>query len=182
MSRTRHSASDDATPGSTGFQAQTERIAREFGESAQQVWLAGIGALSRAQAEGSRLFEQLAEEGRAVDSTRSGAVHGATARLDSLRRSLDSAIGSAQTRAGDAWESVGRAFEQRVQQTLRSLDVPSREDIDALGARIDALTVELRRRSSARPSAAPAEAPTPRPRARPARPRGSASDPAGGVD
>ena len=74
------------------------------------------------------------------------------------------------------------AFEQRVQQTLRSLDVPSREDIDALGARIDALTVELRRRSSARPSGAPAEAPTPRPRARPARPRGSASDPAGGVD
>ncbi len=174
MSRSTRTPHSDAA-GDTGFQAQTERLGREFGQSAQQVWLAGLGALSRAQAEGSRLFEQLAEEGRAVGDVPSDAVRGTAARLDGLRRTLDSAVEKAQTRATGAWESVGRAFEQRVQQTLRHLDVPGREDIDALGARIDALTAELRRRSS-RPASVD-ESPTPRPRARPARPRGSAADP-----
>ena len=134
------------------LQSQAGRIAREMGDSAHQVWLAGIGALARAQTEGSRLFEQLAEEGGQVEG---GAAHatGAAGRLESLRQSLDAAVGKAQARAGEAWESMGKAFEQRVQQALRQLDVPTRDDIDALGARIDALTRELQRsRAVADPS------------------------------
>ena len=132
-------------PGSVAdLQAQASRIAREMGDNAHQVWLAGIGALARAQSEGSRLFEQLAEEGRQVEDGATPAG-GAASRLESLRQSLDAAMGRAQARAGEAWESVGRVFEQRVQQTLRHLDVPTRDDIDALGARIDALTRELQR-------------------------------------
>ncbi|KAF1697732.1 phasin family protein [Pseudoxanthomonas koreensis] len=125
------------------LQAQAGRIARELGDNAHQVWLAGIGALARAQSEGSRLFEQLAEEGRQVEGE--APATGAAGRLESLRQSLDAAVGKAQARAGEAWESMGRAFEQRVQQSLRQLDVPTRDDIDALGARIDALTRELQR-------------------------------------
>lgn len=119
------------------LQAQAERIMREMGDSAQQVWLAGLGALSRAQAEGSRLFEELAEEGRAVGA--GVGQDGAAARLESLRQTLDAALGRAQSRAAETWNSVGRAFEQRVQQAMRQMDVPTREDLDALGARIDAL-------------------------------------------
>jgi hypothetical protein len=36
-----------------------------------------------------------------------------------------------------------------VQQSLRQLDVPTRDDLDALGARIDALTRELQRSAAA---------------------------------
>lgn len=128
------------------MQAQAGRIAREMGDSAQQVWLAGIGALARAQSEGSRLFEQLAEEGRAVGEA-PDAAGTAASRLEGLRQSLDAAVGKAQVRAGEAWDSVGRAFEQRVQQALRQMDVPTREDLDALGARIDALTRELQQKA-----------------------------------
>lgn len=130
------------------MQAQAGRMARDLGESAHQVWLAGLGALARAQTEGSRLFEQLAEEGRAVgDGTDD--PRGAAGRLEGLRQSLDEAVGKAQARAGEAWDSVGRAFEQRVQQALRQMDVPTRDDLDALGARIDALTRELQQRAAA---------------------------------
>ena len=51
-----------ADPHTSGFtivadlQAQAGRIARELGENAHQVWLAGIGALARAQDEGSKLW------------------------------------------------------------------------------------------------------------------------------
>ena len=141
------------------LQAQTARIARELGDNAHQVWLAGIGALNRAQSEGSRLFEQLAEEGRQVGDGGTPAA-GAAGRLEGLRQNLDAAVGRAQARAGEAWESMGRAFEQRVQQTLRQLDVPTRDDLDALGARIDALTRELQRQqpAAAQPAYPPADA------------------------
>lgn len=140
-------STDPHTPGFSSvadLQAQAGRVAREMGENAHQVWLAGIGALARAQSEGSRLFEQLAEEGRQVEdgATPAGSAAG---RLEGLRQNLDAAMGRAQARAGEAWESMGRVFEQRVQQTLRQLDVPTRDDLDALGARIDALTRELQR-------------------------------------
>jgi poly(hydroxyalkanoate) granule-associated protein len=153
---------DNATSASVAdLQAQTARIARELGDNAHQVWLAGIGALNRAQSEGSRLFEQLAEEGRQVGegATPAGGA-GAAGRLEGLRQNLDAAMGRAQARAGEAWESMGRVFEQRVQQTLRQLDVPTRDDLDALGARIDALTRELQRQHDANAQSAspPADA------------------------
>ncbi|MBO9716931.1 MAG: phasin family protein [Pseudoxanthomonas sp.] len=152
------SADPHHTPGLgsvADLQAQASRIAREMGDNAHQVWLAGIGALARAQSEGSRLFEQLAEEGRQFEDGTAAPAGGAAGRLENLRQSLDAAMGRAQARAGEAWDSMGRMFEQRVQQALRQLDVPTRDDLDALGARIDALTRELQR---SRPDAAANEA------------------------
>ena len=153
MTREQHSG----TPGnSEQVQGQIGRIAKEMGDSAHQVWLAGIGALARAQAEGSRLFEQLAEEGRNVgDPHQSGAS--AASRLEGMRQTLDGAFGRAQAKAGDAWDSIGRSFEQRVQHALKQMDVPTRDDLDALGARIDALTRELQQRNHAQ---APSRGPT----------------------
>lgn len=155
-------------PSAADMQAQAGRFARELGDSAHQVWLAGIGALARAQSEGSRLFEQLAEEGRAVGGSDGPAAEGsAAARLDGLRQALDGAFGRATAKASEAWDSVGRAFESRVQQALRQMDVPTREDLDALGVRIDALTRELQLRTA---TATATPVPTP---ARPASPAGT---------
>jgi len=153
---TREYRNDDARPGAGQVQAQLGRMARELGDSAHQVWLAGIGALARAQAEGSRLFEQLAEEGRSVGEGEEGRGSLA-AGLEGMRQSVDAAFDRAQSRAGQAWDSLGRSFEQRVQHVLQQMEVPTRADLDALGARIDALTAELRRQSQdhARPESPP---------------------------
>lgn len=151
------------TPSAAEMQAQAGRFARELGDSAQQVWLAGIGALARAQSEGSRLFEQLAEEGRAVGDGEAAATDsGAAARLEGLRQALDGALGRATAKANEAWDSVGRAFEHRVQQAMKQMDAPTREDLDALGVRIDALTRELQlRTAAAQATVTPAPAPAP---------------------
>jgi poly(hydroxyalkanoate) granule-associated protein len=147
---TRQNRTESSTRGAEQIQAQLGRMAREMGDSAHQVWLAGIGALARAQAEGSRLFEELAEEGRQVGEGEN--PDSAAARLDGVRRSVDSALGRAQARAGEAWDSLGRSFDSRVQDTLRKFEVASRADVDALGARIDALAHELRKRPQAAPT------------------------------
>lgn len=125
-------------PDNGTVQGQAERLAHSLGESAQQVWLAGIGALARAQTGGSRLFDSLVQEG--IETGRD--AHGFADRQGATARR---GAGSARGRAADSWDRVERAFEDRVQRTLSRLGVPVRADLAELGHRIDELTAELRR-------------------------------------
>ena len=47
-----HYENDDRRNDDASFGDQAERFSRKLSDSAQQVWLAGLGALGRAQAEG----------------------------------------------------------------------------------------------------------------------------------
>src|SRR4249919_4293745 len=49
------------------LQAKAEQMSRSLVESAQQIWMAGVGAFNRAQGEGSKLFEALVTEGMNVE-------------------------------------------------------------------------------------------------------------------
>lgn len=121
-------------------QAQAERLSRTLGDSAQQIWLAGVGAFGRAQAEGSKLFETLAREGQDLQQrTFSEGYAG------KMRDAVESGIDQARERAAGTWDRLERAFEDRVQRTLDKLDVPGREDLRELSQRVDALTTELRK-------------------------------------
>ena len=45
-----------------------EGLPRSIMDSAQQIWLAGMGAFGRAQEEGTKLFETLVREGSTLES------------------------------------------------------------------------------------------------------------------
>ena len=111
----------------------------QWSESARQVWLAGMGAWSRAQAEGSKLFDSLVRDG--MQAEREGA-------------GTDGA-GAADIRgfASGTWDRMGQFVEDAVQRSLLRLGVPRREALDALGRRIDALGEELREARAASASA-----------------------------
>ncbi|MGX5731738.1 phasin family protein [Pseudoxanthomonas beigongshangi] len=124
------------------LQAQAQRLSKNLSESAQQVWLAGVGAFGRAQAEGSKLFETLVKEGLSLEQTTRKLAGG---RVDAVRDAVESTVGQARERASDTWDRLEKVFEDRVQRALRRLEVPSREDLGALLDRVDALNAELRR-------------------------------------
>ena len=65
-----HYENDDRRNDDASFSDQAERFSRKLSDSAQQVWLAGLGALGRAQAEGSRFFDGLVKEGEAWEARR----------------------------------------------------------------------------------------------------------------
>lgn len=126
----------------TGARSQAEALSKTLGESAQQVWLAGVGALGRAQAEGSRLFEGLVREGANFErSARQFAGGGAEA----MRGAVEAGVGQARERATDTWDRLEKVFEDRVQRALVKLGVPGRDDLRDLSRRVDTLTAELRR-------------------------------------
>jgi poly(hydroxyalkanoate) granule-associated protein len=121
-----------------------ERLTRRVTESAQQIWLAGLGALSRAQNEGKSLFDSLVKEGESMEErSRQQSDRGET-----LRDSVETTLNQARERAAGTWDRVERSFEDRVQRVLRRMDIPSRSDIETLNDRLDALNRRLTRAES----------------------------------
>lgn len=128
--------------GKTDAKAQAERLSKTLSESAQQIWLAGMGAFGRAQAEGTKLFEGLVKEGMTLENT---ARKFAGKRADVVRDAVEGRVEQARERATDTWDRLEKVFEERVQRALVKLGVPGRDDLRDLTGRVDALTAELRR-------------------------------------
>lgn len=142
MARMKQSAKKSST-GNARAKAQAEHLSHTLSESAQQIWLAGVGAFGRAQAEGTKLFEALVKEGVSLEQT---ARKFADARADVVRDAVESRVGQVRERAVGTWDRLEKVFEDRVQRALVKLGVPNRDDIATLVDRVDALNAELRKR------------------------------------
>ena len=158
MAKFKKTASKKAgTHGAGNAQDQAERLSKTLSESAQQIWLAGVGAFGRAQAEGAKLFEALVKEGLSLEKTARGFAGG---RADFVRDAVENHVGQARERATDTWDKLEKVFEVRVQKALTKLGVPGRDDLADLARRVDGLTAELRRQQAPKAAAkrAPAKA------------------------
>ena len=147
------------SPGKTSdanAQAHAERLHKGLSESAQQIWLAGVGAFGRAQAEGAKLFEALVKEGLNLEQT---ARKFAGGQAEVVRDAVESRVGTARERAADTWDRLEKVFEDRVQRALIKLGVPSRDDLGSLVDRVDALNAELRKLGGAPAKSAARKAP-----------------------
>lgn len=134
---------------SADLQAKAEQMSRSIVDSAQQIWMAGVGAFTRAQGEGSKLFEALVKEGMTIEkSTRQLA----TGKVDAVRDAVEDRVGVVRERAVDTWDRLEKVFEDRVQRALNRLGVPSREDLTDLSGRVNELNGELRKLSKAAPA------------------------------
>ncbi|MFM7026584.1 MAG: phasin family protein [Limnohabitans sp.] len=117
--------------------------------SAHQIWLAGLGAVSQAQAEGNKAFETLVSDGlafqRKSQEEAQQRFQEATERFTSLAQGL----GQQTTGRIDKLEHV---FEERVARALHRLGMPTLQDIAELQARVADLETRL---ASGSPPAAP---------------------------
>jgi poly(hydroxyalkanoate) granule-associated protein len=105
-------------------------------DSAQQIWLAGLGAFSKAQEEGGKVFEALVKEGMSIQRKTQAAAEEKISEATSKMASMATDISS---KASGQWDKLEGIFEERVSRALNKLGVPSAKDIDVLIARIDEL-------------------------------------------
>jgi poly(hydroxyalkanoate) granule-associated protein len=135
-------------------------------DSAQQIWLAGLGAFAKAQEEGTKVFDALVKEGMTIQRKTQAAaeekISEATTRMTSMATDLSS-------KASGQWDKLESIFEERVSRALNKLGVPSAKDIDALIERIDELN-----RNVAKLSAKSGHGPVSSSAAKPARKRSTA--------
>jgi len=135
------------------------RLARTVQDSAQQIWLAGLGAFAKAQEEGSKVFEALVKEGLDMQRKTQKAAQDKITEAANRMGSLTSELGSHTFGGLDKLESI---FEERVSQALGKLGVPTAHDLRALQDRMDALTHSLNRATAQRSAAAAPRATTAR--------------------
>jgi len=111
-------------------------------ESAQQIWLAGLGAFAKAQEQGGHLFETLLKEGSTLEQkTRKLA----TGKVEDVRDVVESGVTQVRERTQETWDRLEQVFETRVSRALNKLGVPGRKDLDELLKRVDELNREVRR-------------------------------------
>jgi len=109
-----------------------------------QIWLAGLGALSKARNGAPQLLDELIAEGaRVQDETRGAAQEAIGGLLGEVKATIDARVNQMRDQAGDAYENLEKIFQSRVHRALNQLGVPSAEDVDMLGKRVDELNANI---------------------------------------
>lgn len=119
-------------------------------ESSSQIWLAGLGAFSKAQEEGSKVFEALVKEGAGLQKK----FHKfAGSQVDEVTNEVTEKFTEASSKAAGAWDRLESVFEERVGRAVNRLGVPSKADVSKLAARIEELTKQVQKLSGSKTTA-----------------------------
>lgn len=109
-------------------------------DTGHHIWLAGLGALARAQREGPKLFESLVKEGGAFElRQRANVQELATNVWGQLRDSLDAGATGIRDKATETMDNLEGIFQSRVHQALQQLGVPTSQEIEALARKVKEL-------------------------------------------
>jgi poly(hydroxyalkanoate) granule-associated protein len=129
-------------------------LAQAVKDSAQQIWLAGLGAFGKAQQGSGKVFDTLVREGSNLQRKTQAAAEGT---INEVAGRMTNMANDVTARAGQRWDKLESIFEERVAKALNRLGVPARKDIEALIRRIDDLSAKVatapRAGSAARPAA-----------------------------
>ena len=129
------------TPAEDAVQ-QARGVSKTVMDSAQQIWLAGLGAFVKAQAEGGKLFESLVKEGAALDA-KTRKLTGV--KMSEARGNVEATLGQVRERSQETWDKLEKVFEDRVSRALGRLGVPGRDEIRTLTSRVEELSREVRK-------------------------------------
>ncbi len=103
--------------------------AKQIMESAQQIWLAGLGAFSKAQVEGRKVFDTLVAQGSVVEEhTR----HVAESALETAKAQVASGVEMATGK----FDKLEQIFEGRVHGALNRLGVLTSKDVELLSKQV----------------------------------------------
>src|SRR6478752_2728428 len=105
-------------------------------DSAQQIWLAGLGAFAKMQEEGSKAFEALVKDGATVQRKTQKAAEESLNQAQARMAGFASEFGA---KATGSWGKLENIFEERVARALEKLGVPSAQEVASLRARVETL-------------------------------------------
>jgi len=110
-----------------------DRGSKAMHDSAQKIWLAGLGAFERAKSEGPKMFEALVTQGREFRGR--------------AREAADQALKAVRAQAGEAqgnWDKLEPVFEARVARSLHRLGVLTSAEIGELARKVQELDDSVR--------------------------------------
>lgn len=113
------------------------KSAKDLRKYTQEIWLAGLGAFSKAEEEGGKLFDNLVKLGEELESK--------------TKEIADNTVGEVKGvigKATDTREKVERVIDEHLGVALTRLGVPNQKDVDALNDKLDGLTQAIAKLSA----------------------------------
>lgn len=153
------------------------QLAEAVRTSAQQIWQAGLGAFAKAQEEGGKVFAKLVKEGSALQKRTQQLANG---KVSDVTGTVVKMADNVSKQAAGSWDKLEQVFEDRVSRSLKSLGVPTQEDIHALTKRVEELSKAVEALSGKKPAAkkTAVKKATEKPAAKPAAKKATAKTPA----
>ncbi len=108
----------------------------EIKNSAKNVVFAGLGVVSIAQKEATKIYGNLVKEGQKFEKET----------VKSVKKVTDEAEGkvkSIKSMASKQFNKIENLFEGKIESVLGKLDIPSTDDIKNLGERVEKLIKEI---------------------------------------
>ena len=123
--------------------------------ASKDIWLAGLGAMAQAQAQareqGSKAFETLVEKGLAFQRQSQAAaqekIHEAAAHFNQLTQGLGAGLVAP---VGVKVDRLEHLFEDRVARALKSLGLPTAQEVTDLQERVAILEAALHKTAPAK--------------------------------
>lgn len=113
-------------------------------EAVNQIWLAGMGALARAQKEGPRAFETMIVEGASlIDKSREQAEDKLREAIATVQSTVEDRMQGTKEQAAETWDNLEKMFQGRVTKVLQQVGVPTAKEINALTRRVDELNANV---------------------------------------
>ena len=133
-----------------------ERVS-EFTSQLENVFLAGLGAMSNAQKMGSDTFETLVKDGKEFRKEASKKTEGL---IEDVQNAIHDMSEEAQERAEGLLDKVRdrskvskvqSAFDKRVADTMDRLNVPSKNDVDKINKKLNKILRMLKEQEKPAP-------------------------------
>ncbi len=131
-------------------QSDDSQLAEAVRTSAQQIWQAGLGAFAKAQEEGGKVFAKLVKEGTELQKRTQQLANG---KVSDVTGTVVKMADNVSKQAAGSWDKLEQVFEDRVSRSLKSLGVPTQDDIQTLTKRVEELSKAVAALSGKKPAA-----------------------------
>lgn len=127
----------------------TASVLTDVKHYSRQIWLAGLGAYAKAGKEGVGYIKGLVSAGEGVEQKGKKLVtvqvEAANSQLDSVKQTVSNNVTSVKSKVEVQIDKLEKLFDRRVASALNRFGIPSRQDVDALSAKLDVLNALVAR-------------------------------------
>ena len=125
---------------SNPFNFDPSQLSDKMKESAQQIWLAGLGAFAKNQEEGKKVFEKLVDDGLSLQKKTQEALH---EKVNMAGEKITELASNLKPDPAVHWAPLEDLFHNRVAKANEKLGVPDAQAFEALSLRVQALEKAL---------------------------------------
>lgn len=112
----------------------------------KKIWLAGLGAIARAEREGDVWLEELMAEGEIFEREKKDDI-------DNALQEMTNKVKGSRNRVKQRFDSIESTFETKVSKLLHKVGLASADELGELQSRLEALEKQLTAAKSANASA-----------------------------